>query len=278
MNEHDWVLDKYFINTFYNELITDRDLEIQDKLWKILAEVETYLIGDIERICYIGLYGSQNYKLDNQNSDIDCQCLIFPSIDDIVFHKNTTSTTISTKYGECVIKDIRLAINELCKSSPNILEVFGTNYSIVNRDYQTIITSICNNIDTYAHLNEYKYLKGLEGLWHKYCKETLEKQSNKSYANAFRIGEMINTIIDNTSWSYPQILTPKELKYLSWIKNEPDFDKTFKEDYFDNIGYNIEYRLNEYFESHEMTYTPWIYDEIKSYLKELIIRYLKLNI
>ena len=33
MNEHDWVLDKYFINTFYNELITNRDLEIQDKLW-----------------------------------------------------------------------------------------------------------------------------------------------------------------------------------------------------------------------------------------------------
>ena len=277
MEENNFYLIDYFINTFFNE---DTDPEVIDKVWYTLREICGDTHGyEAKNICYIGLYGSQNYGLDNETSDIDCECFIFPSHDDIIFGRPMRSTTITTKYGTCVIKDVRMMFNEIRKSSPNILECFATNYSIVNRDYQKLITDFCNNIDFYALLDEYKILRGLEGLYHRYSKDTVAKNNCKSYANMLRICKIIDVIINNEDWSYSSLLQPskEELEYLRWVKNNKDFKAVFNQEYFDNLCFNIEYELKKYFDTHKASYNIGIYDSINKVQRELIQRYIKLN-
>ena len=275
MDENDFrnILIDHFIETYSNEYINDY---IMRKVWNTLYEVTKHIPE--ERICYIGLYGSQNYMLDTENSDIDCQCFIFPSLENITFDTKPISTTIKTQYGECVIKDIRSAINEILKSSPNILEVFGTAYSIVNRDYQKLITDFCNKINDYAHLSEYKFLLGLRGIWNSYNKDVSIHHTGKAYANVFRIGEMIEKIIDEETWYYPSILISDDLDYLKWIKGTHNPLREHTLDTYDEYKEIISKKLSKYFDSHEFTYIAWTYEEIQTKLRQLMKRYLKLTL
>lgn len=272
MNENSIYLLDQFIQIFYHEQINP---DVIDNLWEILNEVYLKIVD--YTIACICLYGSQNYGLDTKDSDIDCQCFVFPNKENLIYGKPVIATTIKTKYGTCVIKDIRTAFNEIKKSSPNILECFSTNYCLINKDYQKEITAISNNIDEYARLSEYKLLKGLEGLWNKYCMYTLDTRNPKYYANALRVREMINRILDDDYWYYPSLLIPKELEYIKQIKNNPDFDAIFRQEYFDNICYNIEYRLKNYFNSHEIAYVPSILEIINNHQENLMMKYFKLT-
>ena len=273
MNEDNICPTNYFIEGFYNE---PKDIEVMDKLWEILIGI----LQDIphEQIAYIGLYGSQNYKLNNRDSDIDCECFIFPGIDQILFNSNIFSTTIPTSYGTCVIKDIRLAFDEIRKSSPNVLECFATKYCLINREYQSQILDVCNGIDLFAILNKYKLLKGLQGLWDKYYIYTIDAHSTKYYANFLRLYTMINEILDNEICFYSYLLVPKDIEFIKQIKNNPNFDEVFDKDYFENLHTKLQNKLNEYFHT---TRTPElnlsIYDEINAKQKALLTKYIKLT-
>ena len=75
------VIDLYdmFIDLYWNDISSnDRDWEIEGKLWSILNEIY-FKYGYQDRVIFsLSLYGSQNYNMDNENSDIDCQCFFFP--------------------------------------------------------------------------------------------------------------------------------------------------------------------------------------------------------
>ena len=59
------------------------------------------------------LQGSQNYKLDLEDSDVDTRSIIIPSFRDIVYDNRPVSTTIVLdEKSHDVEKDIRLMFNE----------------------------------------------------------------------------------------------------------------------------------------------------------------------
>ena len=82
------VIDLYdmFIDLYWNDISSnDRDWEIEGKLWSILNEIY-FKYGYQDRVIFsLSLYGSQNYNMDNENSDIDCQCFFFPTAEEIIF-------------------------------------------------------------------------------------------------------------------------------------------------------------------------------------------------
>ena len=119
----------------------------QARMWEILAEVKRQVPDPEQRIICLSLYGSQNYKLNSETSDIDTECFIFPTVEDFIFNKNMFSTCVNTEYGTCHIKDVRAAFNELRKSSPNMLELFASPYMIINKEYAHIWNTICFNVD-----------------------------------------------------------------------------------------------------------------------------------
>ena len=80
----------------------------------------------------IFLYGSQNYNLNYEGSDIDLKAIVIPSINDIVFNNKPISTTIDIPDGLCDIKDIRLMVQSWRKQNVNFMELLFTEYSYVN--------------------------------------------------------------------------------------------------------------------------------------------------
>lgn len=84
---------------------------------------------------FTAIYGSQNYGLDNENSDIDTKTTIIPTIDDLIKGKET-SKTVETKYGQDDQKDVRVMFEQLKKCNLSYLEILLDNLPLVNLAYR----------------------------------------------------------------------------------------------------------------------------------------------
>lgn len=80
-------------------------------------------------VIYIGLYGSQNYNLDDELSDIDVKAIILPTLHDIIFRK-VTSTTIECEKGNIDVKDLLTFYDVIKKGNFSYIESIQTEYSI----------------------------------------------------------------------------------------------------------------------------------------------------
>ena len=247
---------------------------VMPKMWAILNEISEKTGLDEHRIVYLGLYGSQNYRMDTPTSDIDCECFIFPSHDDIVFAKQLYSKCIDTQYGTCHIKDIRAAFNELMKSSPNILEVLGSRYALINKDYEFIMNQICCHFIRYfATLSEPKLLKGLEGLLQRYSK-TIDVNP-KSYANADRVSHAMRGIYEE-GLNYFDVIIPVQYDYLARYKCRETVDEQDVE-LFNRIQEARNKKLYEFYQTHSFTPDEGVEGSIKYWQDELMTRYMKLE-
>ena len=80
-------------------------------------------------VIYIGLYGSQNYNLSDEQSDIDVKAIILPTLQDIIFRK-VTSTTIECENGNIDVKDLITFYDVIKKGNFSYVEAIDTEYSI----------------------------------------------------------------------------------------------------------------------------------------------------
>lgn len=103
-----------------------------DKREKIITELmhrKEILESKGYNVIYIGLYGSQNYNLDDEYSDIDVKAIILPSLHDIIFRK-ATSKTIECENGNIDVKDLLTFYDVIKKGNFSYIESIQTEYSI----------------------------------------------------------------------------------------------------------------------------------------------------
>ena len=103
-----------------------------DKRKKIITELmhrKEILESKGYNVIYIGLYGSQNYNLDDEYSDIDVKAIILPSLHDIIFRK-VTSKTIECENGNIDVKDLLTFYDVIKKGNFSYIESIQTEYSI----------------------------------------------------------------------------------------------------------------------------------------------------
>ena len=83
------------------------------------------------------LYGSQNYNLDTESSDVDLVILYIPTAEKLVNLAPPLSKeeTLAQTNEKNILKDIRLFIKELLKGSPNALELLYTDNFLINSKY-----------------------------------------------------------------------------------------------------------------------------------------------
>ena len=107
------------------------DEYIQQELQKHYEEALKYF--DEEHIVGIFLQGSQNYGLDVDGSDIDTKLIVTPTFKEIVRADNPVSTThIMDNDEHCEVKDIRDYFKIVRKQNINFVEIFFTDYYLVN--------------------------------------------------------------------------------------------------------------------------------------------------
>lgn len=112
------------------------------------------------------LYGSQNYNLDTENSDIDLVILYIPIAERLVNLAPPLSKEeilIQTKEKN-VLKDIRLFIKELLKGSPNALEILYTDNYIIEQKYFSLWEEFKININGFLQRKMNNFLMAELGI------------------------------------------------------------------------------------------------------------------
>lgn len=80
-------------------------------------------------VLYIGLYGSQNYNLDDEKSDIDARAIILPTLHDIIF-RVSTSKSIEFEEGCVDVKDLITYYDVIKKGNFSFVEPMDTEHYI----------------------------------------------------------------------------------------------------------------------------------------------------
>ena len=107
----------------------------REALKKRLMEHWNYIKEKGYNPIYLGLYGSQNYSLDYEGSDVDTKAIVVPSFEELIFNSKQTSVEIELPNGEhCDVKDIRLMFNNFKKQNINFIEVLFTPFFVVDEE------------------------------------------------------------------------------------------------------------------------------------------------
>ena len=138
------------------------------------------------------LVGSQNYDLDDNNSDIDTFSLIYPTLDELAMAQPPLATCFEVKDGgHCEVKDIRLALNLLKKTSPNSVEYFTSKYKVYNPVFEDILKEYLDNnstLWTMIHCNYGHMLYSIAGMAHQLTKRNMP--AGKRFSHALRLDDM----------------------------------------------------------------------------------------
>ena len=144
------------------------------------------------------LVGSQNYDLDDEQSDIDTFSLIYPPLNDLALAKEPYAGMFEVEDGHCEVKDIRLALNLLKKPSPNSVEYFISKYKIYNPVFEDILKSYLNDntkLWYMVHCNYGHMLYAMAGMAHQLTKRNMPP--GKRFAHALRLDDMLHHFINS---------------------------------------------------------------------------------
>ena len=179
----------------------------------------------------VGLFlqGSQNYGLDNENSDVDTKLIVVPSFKDIALNRKPVSTTHVRANNEHIDwKDIRLYMETFRKQNLNFLEILFTDYAFVNPIYEAQWSRLVDAREQIARMNEWRAVKSMKGVaMEKYHAMEHEYPSKvdvlakfgydpKQLHHLLRVEEYLERYIDGES--YKDCLKPRDPGYLLDIK------------------------------------------------------------
>lgn len=100
------------------------------------------------------LYGSQNYGLATNASDVDTKSYVFPSFHEVALHKPLLSNELTALDDSHVeLKDYRDMCTNLRKQSINFLETLFTPYVVVNPVFQNFYDSLTSHREEIARID-----------------------------------------------------------------------------------------------------------------------------
>ena len=137
------------------------------------------------------LVGSQNYDLDHEGSDVDTFSLVFPPLNDLAQAKEPYAGMFEFEGGHCEVKDMRLALNLLKKTSPNSVEYFTSKYKVYNPLFEDVLKEYLDDNAKLWHMVHCNYehmLYAMAGMAHQLTKRNMP--AGKRFAHALRLDDM----------------------------------------------------------------------------------------
>lgn len=111
------------------------------------------------------VFGSQNYDLDDEQSDLDSKLLVLPSFKDVASLATPLSMTHERANGDHIdVRDVRLFIDNFKNQSHNSLEALFTPYCYVDPIYQEAWKALVKHREKIARLNPFKAVLAMEGM------------------------------------------------------------------------------------------------------------------
>lgn len=88
-----------------------------------------------EQILGVFLYGSQNYGIATEESDVDVKAIYIPTLREVAANNPLISEELKISDEHIEVKDIRLMSQMWKKGSINFLEILFTDYFVINPLY-----------------------------------------------------------------------------------------------------------------------------------------------
>lgn len=161
----------------------ERDRKIQKAL-----QLHHDKVKEKHHVVMTVLCGSQNYGLDTITSDYDTYTFVLPTLTDMAMLKDPTSTLIEDEYGHINIKDMRLALNLLKKTTPNSVEWFATQYRIIEPEYEDLIRKYITPESLRCNTNS--MMNAIGGMAHQLTKRNMP--SGKRFSHMLRMECMVD--------------------------------------------------------------------------------------
>ena len=123
-----------------------------------------------ELIVGVFLYGSQNYGMSDEHSDVDTKVLVVPSLADVVCARRPVAFEYHCDNGEHInFVDIREFVHQLLKQNPNTVELLFTDYYVLNPIFKGVWFDIWRHREEIARINPHKAI------------DTMRHMANKEY-------------------------------------------------------------------------------------------------
>lgn len=230
------------------------------------------------------LYGSQNYDLAYEGSDIDSKAIIIPNFESFVTNKKPISKTHEMPNDEHVdIKDIRLMFNNFLKQNINFVEMLFTDYMIINPKYEHIFNYVLAENENIARYNIYKTLNCISGmskqklkaLEYPYpsIKEKIDKYGYdpKQLHHIIRLNEFIKKYVDG--YDYKDCLKSSMKDYLISVKKSNYYNLEQARHLANNIDKETKFIKDSYLKNNELI----VNKDIEKLFNDTIVRAFKIK-
>ncbi len=166
--------------------------EKRKKILEVLNYYQQLLEQKGYKVIYVALYGSQNYNVDDEKSDIDAKAIVLPTLADII-HRRPISAVLETEYGAVDYKDIITFNDVIKKGNFSYIEAVQSSYKI--GDIETI-----NKLFGNIKVNLKSIIGGMKekrkALTHEYPSKTEEFKfwgcDPKQFHHIWRLAEILN--------------------------------------------------------------------------------------
>lgn len=113
-------------------------MEKRERIFKTLSNYKKILEEKGYKVLYIGLYGSQNYNVDDELSDIDAKAIVLPTLTDII-HRKVISKTYECENGAIDCKDLVTFYDVIKKGNFSYIEAIDTEYFIGDKTLKEML-------------------------------------------------------------------------------------------------------------------------------------------
>ena len=164
--------------------------EHKEKILEYYAESQ--LLG-------IFLYGSQNYSIATETSDVDTKAILVPTLREVCLEKPVSRELHFDNGEHCEVKDIRELVKMFRKQNINYLETLYTDYCWINPKYNRLWREyFVNNREKISHMNMRAALMSICGQAIHTLKQN--KTDGKTFSNALRLYHTLKKYIERENY------------------------------------------------------------------------------
>ena len=164
------------------------------------------------------LYGSQNYNMADEQSDVDTKVLVAPSLADIVCARRPVAFEHHCDNGEHInFVDVREFVHQVLKQNPNTLELLFTEYYVLNPVFKGVWFDIWRHREEAAHINPHKAVDRMRHMANKgYHHMKKNGFNHKKLATMFRLEKAIGDYTLGCKYKY--VLQTDQAEFFLKVK------------------------------------------------------------
>ena len=201
-----------------------------------------------DNVFCVFLYGSQNYGIDIQDSDIDTKAVILLPEEEL-FWRHSIDTHIYFKpSGVCQILDLVTFVKNLLSYDLTLLEVFISKHVIVNPKYEHFFEELKLLERELFDRDHKSFLRELMNLakedWDYFNRRKKDTTEIKIFLHAFRLISVAANFIDTASYNFSMELSETHQKIFRKAKEEQILPQEFY-DLFPFIYSRVEQSFHE---------------------------------